>query len=170
MLLETPRLHVQQITLEDAPFFLELLNTPSYKKYIADRNIKSLKDAESYLSSSILKHHQDFGYGYYKIILKSTGAAIGIVGYVNRKELPAVDIGFALLPAYEHQGFAFEASAALLEFGKSTLHLPQVAGIVQEDNPRSIRLLEKLGLRYHKKITPFDKDEPLLLYLINWNV
>ena len=168
MNLETDRLCIKEITKSDAPFFLELLNTPSYKKFIADRKISTIADAEVYLKDRLLKHHKAHGYGYYKILERATDQIAGIVGYLNREELAHVDIGFALLPEFEGKGIAYEASKALLDFGRDALNFQHVVAIVQPNNPRSIKLLEKLGLSYEKTISSFDESEELLLFAINF--
>jgi len=64
---ETKRLILLEITLEDAPFFVALMNTPSFLKYIGDRNIKTLADAEIYLQKGILKSYKQHGFSYYKL-------------------------------------------------------------------------------------------------------
>ena len=66
----TKRLIISQVTETDAPFFVELMNTPSWIKYIGDRNIKSVKDAENYLKNGILKSYKESGYGFYKVAQK----------------------------------------------------------------------------------------------------
>ena len=67
---ETQRLIITKITLEDAPFFVELMNTPHWLKYIGDRNIKTVQDAEENLKKGILKSYKEHGYGFYKLLLK----------------------------------------------------------------------------------------------------
>ena len=44
---ETSRLIISQFTIDDAPFYLELLNTPKWIKYIGDRNLKTIEDAKN---------------------------------------------------------------------------------------------------------------------------
>lgn len=77
----TKRLIISKVTETDAPFFVELMNTPSWIKYIRDRNIKSVKDAENYLKNGILKSYKESGYGFYKVAQKiEPDKAIGIAG------------------------------------------------------------------------------------------
>lgn len=81
---------------------------------------------------------------------------------MKRAELPHVDIGYALLPAYEGKGYASEAANAVMEYGKNQLGFSTVLAIITVDNHRSIRLAEQLGLRFDKEITM--NNEPLLLF------
>jgi len=162
---ETERLIIAKVTLQDAPFFLELTNTPHWLKYIGDKNIKSIKDAELFLKNGILKGYREFGFGFYKVLLKETpNKAIGIVGLVKRKELEYVDIGFGFLPEYEGKGFGFESSKVIMEIAQLTFGMKKITAITSPINKNSIKLLEKLGLSFEKKVIPFDDGKELLLF------
>ncbi|MHA7942265.1 GNAT family N-acetyltransferase [Formosa sp. 3Alg 14/1] len=161
----TERLHLEELTLNDAPFLLELLNTPNWIKYIGDRNIKSVADAEQALTNTYLKSYRDHGFGFFKVLLKSDNSkAIGCCGLIKRPELEGVDIGFAFLPEYERKGYGFESATAVLEIAKEKFKLDEVLAIVLPTNPNSIKLLEKLGMTYRKTVSPFETKEALLLY------
>lgn len=159
---ETQRLSLQEVERTDASFIFELLNTPTWIKNIGTRGIKTLEDAENYIEKAFVKSYQENGLGLYKMVLKKTGESIGICGLVNRPTLPHVDIGFAILPAFERQGYTYEAAQATMEFAKSTLGLTTLLGITTEENTASRRLLEKIGLRYVK--TEKSGDEELMVY------
>ena len=161
----TKRLIISKVTLKDAPFFVELMNTPSWLKYIGDRNIKSVEDAKKHLKKGILKSYKESGYGFYKVTQKSEPEkAIGIVGLVKRKELEHTDIGFGFLPNYEGKGYGYESSVAIMDMAKNKFKLNKVLAITNPDNKSSIHLLEKLGLSFQKRIKPFDDNEELLLF------
>jgi RimJ/RimL family protein N-acetyltransferase len=163
---ETKRLVISKVTLKDASFFLELMNTPHWIKYIGDRNIRTVKDAEQYLKNGILKSYSTLGYSFYKIVLKSNRSkAIGICGLIKRNQLEFSDLGFAFLPEYERKGYAYESSMAVLEFVKKDFGLNKVGAITLEININSIKLLKKLGFSFEKKIKPFDDDKELLFFV-----
>lgn len=162
---ETSRLFISKITLKDSKFFLELVNTPHWIKYIGDRQIKTVKDAKVYLRNVTLKSYTDFGFNFYKLQVKDTNKAIGICGLVKRNQLEDVEIGFAMLPEYENKGFGFEASLAVLSLAKETFNLEKITAITLPTNISSIKLLEKLGLTFEKTIKPFDDGEELWLFV-----
>ena len=165
---ETNRLFISKITLKDAPFFLKLLNSPGWLKYIGDRKIRSVKDAKTYLQNGTLKSYANFGFGFYKLQLKENkDISIGICGLIKREQLDDVDIGFALLPEFEDKGFGYEASVPILDLAKHKFGLEKIVAITLPNNKNSIKLLEKLGLTYHKTITPFEDGEELLLFAKN---
>ncbi|MEZ4801316.1 MAG: GNAT family N-acetyltransferase [Gelidibacter sp.] len=162
---ETNRLLISKMTLEDAPFMLELLNTPNWLKYIGDRNVKSVEEAETYLKNGVLKSYKESGFGFYKLLLKEeNNKIIGTSGLVKRPQLEDVDIGFAMLPEYEGRGFGMESSLEIMKFAEYHLHLKRIVAITTPLNVNSIKLLEKLGLTYEKRIKPFDDGEELLLF------
>ncbi|PTM06862.1 MAG: RimJ/RimL family protein N-acetyltransferase [Bacteroidetes bacterium] len=165
LITETQRLFILKVTLKDAPFFVELMNTPSWLKYIGDRHIKTVEDAENNLKNGILKSYQESGYGFYKVVQKSAPEkAMGIAGLVKRKELEHTDIGFGFLPEFESKGYGYEASEAIMKLAKDRFKLKTVLAITNPENKSSIHLLEKLGLSYQKRIKPFDDNEELLLF------
>ena len=171
MIAETNRLIISKITLDDAAFFLELVNTPNFIKYIGDRNLKTVEDAKTYLKNGTLKSYEDFGFGFYKLLLKEeNNKAIGTCGLVKREQLDNVDIGFAMLPNYEGKGFGYESCIAVLKLAKEQFKLNKVLAITLPTNNNSIKLLEKIGLSYEKRVKPFEDDEELLLFAKNLNI
>ena len=67
MLLETNRLQLHKMTIEDAPFILELVNTPAWHQYIGDRGIKTIEQAQKYIETSYLESYTNNGFGAYVI-------------------------------------------------------------------------------------------------------
>ena len=162
---ETDRLIISKFTTDDASFFMELVNTPNWIKFIGDRHIDTLEKAANTIKEGHLKSYNAHGFGFYKLLLKSDGLKpIGTCGLIKRDSLEHPDIGFAFLPAYEGFGYGYESSIAILGLAEKEFQLDTVYGITLQENARSIRLLEKLGLSYQKMVKPFDDDQELLLF------
>ena len=66
--LETDRLILSKFTLKDAPFFLELINTPNWIKYIGNRNTTTLKQAKERIKTGHLENYKTLGFGFYKVL------------------------------------------------------------------------------------------------------
>lgn len=143
---ETERLRLRHLTPDDAAFMLELLNEPSFIANVADRGVRTLADARSYILDGPIASYQRYGFGLYLVELLETGASIGICGILKRDELDAPDVGFAFLPAYWSRGYAREAGSAILAFGHETLGLDRIVAITATHNAASMRVLEALGL------------------------
>lgn len=123
------------------------MNEPSYLANIGDRSIRTLADAERYLTDKYLASYARFGYGLYFVQRKGDDGGIGICGFVKRDILEHADIGFAFLERFQRQGYGFEAAQAVLDYGREQLRFRQVLAVTAEANQGSIRLVEKLGLR-----------------------
>lgn len=143
---ETARLTLRWLTTADAEFAFGLTNDPAYLRFIGDKGIRTLADAEAYLLKGPIESYTRNGFGLYHVALKADGTPIGMCGLLRREGLDHPDVGFAFLPAYRSQGYAFEAAQAVLALGRDTLRLPRILAIVQPDNASSVRLLERLGL------------------------
>ena len=167
-ILETTRQTLHELSLDDASFMLELLNTPGWIQFIGDRGVKTIEEARNYLQNGYLKSYRQHGFGFYLQRLKSNQAKIGICGLIKRDSLSDVDIGFGMLPGYEGKGYALEAAKAVLEYARTNLHIPRIIAITTPDNRRSIRLLEKLGLQFESQMEYGDAKEVLNVYAIDF--
>lgn len=162
---ETNRLFISKINLKDAKFFLELVNSPNWLKYIGDRNLKTVKDAKTYLQNGTLKSYKDFGFGFYKLQFREEdNKTIGVCGLIKREQMEDVDLGFALQPEYEGKGLGYEASVAVLKLANEKFNLKKIVAITLPANASSIKLLGKLGFSYEKKVEPFEDGKELLLF------
>lgn len=164
LILETERLILRKFVLADAPFILELLNTPSWLQFIGDKNVRNLVDAENYLKNGSLKSYEENGFGFYLVGEKSTQKPIGMCGFIKRQELEDVDLGFAFLPDYIGKGFGYETAKATLEYGKDVLKFKRIVAIVDQRNLPSNALLQKLGFVFEKTIPFGEKKDLLNLY------
>ena len=142
----TTRLGIRRATPDDADFFLRLLNSEGWLRYIGDRHVHSPEEAREYIENRILPQYDYPGHGSYLIALRETDVPLGFVGVFRRDTLPAPDFGFAFLPEGQGRGYAREASVALLATPEIN-NLPELLAIVLPENLRSIRLLEALGFR-----------------------
>lgn len=134
-------------------------------KYIGDKKIKTVNDAKAHLKKGILTSYKKDGFGFYKLLLKSENLkTIGVCGLVKRKELTDVDIGFGFLPEYEGKGFGYESSKEIMKLAQNKFKFKKVSAITTPVNKNSIKLLEKLGLVYEKRVIPFEDGEELLLF------
>jgi RimJ/RimL family protein N-acetyltransferase len=152
------------MTLDDAPFIVELLNDADFVRFIGDKGVRTLDDARGYISNGALASYDRHGFGLFVVVLKDSETPIGICGFVKRDTLPDCDIGYALLPQFRGQGYLVESATAVMAYGRQVLGIPRVLGITNPDNERSISVLEKLGLRFERLIQLSSDAAPIRLY------
>jgi len=75
------------------------------------------------------------------------------------------DLGFALMPEHEGEGYMYEISSALLKHAFVKLGLSKIVGFTTEANGRSKKLLEPLGMKYEKDVKLPKDPEMLPLYV-----
>jgi RimJ/RimL family protein N-acetyltransferase len=163
-ILETERTILREVTKDDAEFILDLLNQPSFIKFIGDRNVRNETQARDYIESRFTESYRKFGFGMWAVKLKETKQTIGICGFVKRDSLPDADIGFAFLPQFEKKGYAFESANAVMKYGREILNLNPVLAITSKDNESSGKLLEKINFKFERLIVLPGGDEELKLF------
>jgi RimJ/RimL family protein N-acetyltransferase len=108
--------------------------------------------------------YERFGFGLYLTQLAEGQVPIGICGLVKRDSLKDADVGFAFLPQYWSKGYAFEAASAVLVYARNTLGIKRILGITTPDNQGSIRVLEKIGLKFEQMVRLSEDDVELKLF------
>lgn len=148
-LIETERLLLREFTLDDAEAFYPLVTDPDITRYTGDGGmVHTLDEARASLRDRPIADYRKHGYGRLACVLKSTGLIIGFAGLKYLDDLNEVDIGYRFLREHWGKGFATEACRPLMQHGFEILKLKQVIGLVEPDNTASVRVLEKIGLRY----------------------
>ena len=161
---ETERLLLKPMSIEDAPFLLELLNSPKWIEYVGDRNVHTIEEATNYINTKMKPQLKKLGFSKFTVIRKTDKVKLGSCGLYDRDGIEGVDIGFAFLPQYEKMGYAFESANKMKEVGFGQFGLKLISAITTKENIDSQKLLKKLGLKYIKIINIPDDNEDLLLY------
>jgi RimJ/RimL family protein N-acetyltransferase len=155
--IETARLRLREMNPErDASFVLEALNEAAFVRNVGDRGVRSEAEAAEYIRVRMAGDYERLGFGMWLVELRDTGEAVGMCGLLKRDTLEDVDIGFTFLERFWSKGYAFEAASAVMDFGWTAAKLPRIVAITAPDNTSSMRLLEKLGLRFveRRRLTP----------------
>lgn len=162
-ILTTARLSLRTLETDDAAFYLELINDPSWLANIGDKGIRTLEGARANLLAGPMQMQRRLGYSLYLVERKEDGAPLGLCGLIRRDSLPDTDIGYAIAPRYWGHGYAYEAAAAVVAYARDVLRLGRLLGITNPDNAASNALLKKLGLRFQELayLTPEDRGTNL---------
>ncbi len=144
MIIQTQRLILRPIFLnQDAPFFLDLMNSPKYKENISDRGITTIRETKVLLKQRFLSDDKKV----FVIVDGRTKEVYGSCGLYTREGLRYMDLGYAIHPNFYRRGIAFEASKALIHLAKYDLKQVGLDAITALHNQASQNLLEKLSFR-----------------------
>lgn len=160
--LETERLVIEPIKADDHLFIVELVNSEGWLRYIGDRNVKDPDDARKYIRT-VLENPDLF----YNIVrLKGSLEPIGLVTFIYRKTQDFPDIGYALLPGHERNGYAFEAVKMYLDEIIEKKAPAKILAITLPDNQKSTRLLIRLGMGHERDF--LENEKTLSLYSLSF--
>jgi RimJ/RimL family protein N-acetyltransferase len=166
-ILETARLRLRTLALDDAPFYLELVNDPSFIEHIGDRGIRTLDAARRAIIEGPMAMQAALGHSLCMVQLKHDGAPIGMCGLIKRETLPGVDVGYAFLPQFCGKGYATEAAAGALALAP-TIGIRRVLAITSPGNAGSKAVLEKIGMQFQEVVHLTPEDTGTLLYSVDF--
>ncbi len=146
MIISTSRLYLRRFQASDDKDFFLLNSDQDVIRYTGDSPFENITAANLFLRN--YNHYEQYGYGRWAVINKIQNQFIGWCGLKYSSELDEVDIGFRFFKKFWNQGFATEAAAASLHYGFDHLGLEQIVGRAMKANTASVRVLEKLGMRY----------------------
>ena len=156
--LETERLYLKAVDVDDADFIQALVNTDGWLRFIGDRNIRSKADALQYIGRLLGAENLR----YWVVRAKDDGTPAGIVSFLKRDYLEHFDIGFAFLPEFAGKGYGLEATGAVLNAVTRHPEHRTVLATTMPSNEASIRLLEKLKFQLTNELE--HGGETLLIY------
>jgi RimJ/RimL family protein N-acetyltransferase len=156
--IHTNRLSLSPLTIADHDFIFELLNTQGWIDFIGNRNINSKEDAIAYIK----KINKSANLTYWLVNVTASNAPAGVISFMKREYLEHFDIGFAFLPRFQNNGYAYEATKEILSIVSRDSGHTQILATTVPGNIKSIKLLTKLGFHFDKEIMV--EEEKLHVY------
>jgi len=146
VLFETERMRLIRPKSSDLAFFKKVYGDPQMMTHLGGAQSDSFI-LERF--NECISHWKRFGHGYSIVLLKETGERIGIVSLayetVEGKSRP--DLGCMILPEFQQQGLALEATRAYMEYGFKTLNLDFISACHHQSHTASKRIVEELGFK-----------------------
>jgi RimJ/RimL family protein N-acetyltransferase len=161
---ETERLTIRRLELDDAAFILKLLNEPAFIENIADKGVRTLKDARGYLRDVPLASYERYGFGLWHVGLRKGDVSVGMAGILKRDTMEDVELGYALLSENWGRGYALEAATGVMAYAHEQLGLERITAIVHPENARSISLLLNLGFAYEQMVRLAEGEAEIKLF------
>jgi RimJ/RimL family protein N-acetyltransferase len=165
-ILETTRLTIRHFLPEDLDALYMLYCDLEAKKFIPDAP-RTFQETQEELEWFLNGHPEHPDLGLWAAVDKQTHQLAGRVGLLpwvidDRKE---VEVAYLIANKYRRQGLATEAALALLHYGFEQLQLSRLICLIDQENLASIKVAEKIGMRFEKHGQ--DAIGPFLLYSRN---
>lgn len=146
--LETERLVLRKITMEDAEDIYDYASDEEVPRYMTWNTHKNIDNTKAFINF-ILKRYEMDDAGEWGIILKRTGRLIGCIGFANKDEINRrAEVGYVLSRKYWGQGIMPEALRRILQFGFEEMGLNRIECCHFLPNERSGRVMQKAGMSF----------------------
>lgn len=149
IILETERLYLRELNVNDAEHFYLLNLDKDVMKYTGEEAFENIEKAKDFLRN--YDHYEKYGFGRWAVINKGNSEFLGWCGLKFTEKLNEYDIGFRFFKKYWNKGYATESSKACLSYGRNELKMCEILGRAMKENKASIKVLEKIGLEYVKE-------------------
>ncbi len=151
LILETDRLLLRKIQLEDAQSLFEMDNNPNVHQYLGNHFVTSIDEVYQYIDK-IQKQYISNGIGRFAVVLKETEEVIGWAGikFITEPENNHVnfyDLGYRLQEKHWRKGYAIEAASAWLKYGFNEMKIPIIYALAHIENLGSNTILQKIGMK-----------------------
>jgi ribosomal-protein-alanine N-acetyltransferase len=159
--LHTPRLYLREFTLDDAQLLVDLNSDINVTRYTGDGPVE-LSESKKIIEEIILPQYAN-EMGRWAVHLKDTDEFIGWSGIKYIESLNEYDIGYRFFKKHWGKGYATESGKAVMDYGLNVLKLKQIVGRAAVDNHNSIKVLEKVGLKFKEE--GFEHGEKIVKYV-----
>jgi ribosomal-protein-alanine N-acetyltransferase len=147
--LETERLILRRLTLEDAPSMFEYAADPEVPRYMTWDPHETIDDTYNFLQM-VLPSYDDpltdvWTWG---IVLKQTGRVVGGCSIWGRGTNSRAELGYWIGRPFWGRGLVAEAAQAMIKLGFEQMDLNRIEARCFIENTASARVMEKCGMKY----------------------
>jgi len=169
VILETQRLLLRHLTLDDLEELFALYSDPEIRKYFPE-GVLSLEETREELEWHMHGHPDYPKFGLWATVYKENGKFIG-----RCELLPweiegkfEVEIAYLLDKNFWHRGLATEAAGGILRYAFRTLKLPRLICLIDPENIPSQKVAKRIGMTLERRVDGIDGDNfPTLIYSIS---
>jgi ribosomal-protein-alanine N-acetyltransferase len=146
ILLETPRLLLRELSLDDLDFIAAMLAHPDVMRFYPQ--LYSRQEAEAWIRRN-LDRYEKHGHGFWLTVKKSSGAPVGQVGLLAQliEGIDEKEIGYLLHRPFWKRGHATEAALAVRDHAFAVLGCPHVISLIRPINHPSQAVAGRLGMK-----------------------
>ncbi|MBX9671664.1 MAG: GNAT family N-acetyltransferase [Candidatus Obscuribacterales bacterium] len=165
IVLETDRLILRYFQDQDGPAMDRVFGDAEVMRF--GDGVQSSTWVRNWLRDCLDKYEQ-YGYGPWAVIKKSTLESIGYCGLFYFPDVngsPEVEVGYRLARQFWGQGYATEAVLAVRDYAFQNLELSRLIAMIDPGNVASIHVAEKAGMRYESDVMFDGFDHPDRVYV-----
>ncbi len=147
----TERLVIRPFIEADKQALISIISNPQVMRFSLKGPI-TLEEAKEQLRDKNISFYENEDYGMLALVRKIDDVLIGYAGLL-KQEIDGeqkIEISYRLHPDYWKQGFAIEATKAIVDYAFMMLKLKELIAIVDPDNIDSIKVAIKLGMKASK--------------------
>lgn len=167
--LYTKRLTLRYFDLADDQALHEAVFSDSEVMRFGD-GPQSLEWTRAWIQTCQHDYYESQGYGPYAVIERNSELLIGYCGlfyFPDVNEQPEIEIGYRLARSAWGQGYATEAAITVRDYAFTTLRIARLISIIDPSNTGSVRVAEKLGMKYEQDVMFEGYTHPDHVYVIN---
>lgn len=166
--IETERLILRRLTIEDAGDLYRIYSDPETMEFMID-NAASVEDVRSAIGKHIDTYYKVYGFGLWATVLKENNALIGRCGLLSQEIDGVKELELAALIGsnYWGQGLAAEAARAIVKLGFEKYGANRIIAVIFPQNTNSIRLAERIGMKFQREIDQYRDFGRILLYALD---
>ncbi len=150
MILETERLYLRPLNKDDLDALAKMYADIEVMRFIGDGRTFNRAQAEKSIDRWV-EYEEQNGYSNWAVVRKEDNVYIGNCGFSRLPDNSDTEISYLLDEPYWGNGYASEISKATLDYGFDKLKMNRVVALVYPQNSPSIRVIEKMGMKYEKE-------------------
>ena len=167
--IDTPRLQLRGWTDRDRDAFRGFVSDREMMRYISAGRTWSEKQVDEFFARQA-RNVAERGYCMGAVVLRETDEVIGVAGVQPQRLAGEDEVGWWIGTAWQRQGFATEAGGASLAYALDVLQRSRVVAIADPENIASIRVMQKIGMRYLDTVSGHSlearyPDKPVVRYV-----
>lgn len=166
--INTPRLSLRAWQEADRDAFRSFCTDREMMRYISAGRPWSEDQIDEFFARQACNMNEG-GYCMGAVVLNATDGVVGVAGVQPHRLAGDDEIGWWITRPLQGQGFASEIGAACLRYGLDVLKRERIVAIADPDNIASIRVMQKIGMRYLDTVSAQllearYPDEPVVRY------
>ncbi len=150
---ETERLILRRFTPEDAADNYRIYTDPENMRFMG-RQPDSVEFERYHIQRHIANYYDRHDFGLWAVVLKESNKLIGRCGLIYQpvEDTQEVEVSYLIDRHYWGRGLATEAAREVVRLGFEKYKLPRIVALINPENIASVRVAEKIGMKYERGV------------------